>query len=193
MNYKVVVIGLLLIALPFGLLFAIPPAEGEYQGKTASQWIALTKTGSSADKASAAKALGVIGKTEYESVKGTRAALMIVHDKFGGERCYATMVPPLIALLRDPDQSVRSSAVDALAELGEYSDDEMQRAAADLRDQMVLWGVYLVYLREARLGRNTQKVLDTQDGRRMLEYTQGDPHPDYLELIDAERALKRAK
>ena len=120
MNYKVVVIGLLLIALPFGLLFAIPPADGEYQGQTKTQWIARTTSGNPADRAAAAKALGVIGKAEYESVKGTRASLMLVHDKFGAERCYANMVPPLIALLRDTDQNVRSTAVDALAGLGEY-------------------------------------------------------------------------
>ncbi len=193
MNYKVVVIGLLLIALPFGLLFVIPPEDGEYLGQTETQWIARTTSSNPADRAAAAKALGVIGKAEYESVKGVRASFMIFHDKLGGERCYATMVPPLIALLRDPDQSVRSTAVDALAGLGEYSDDEMLREAAALRDQMVLWGVYLVYLREARAGRNTSWVLDTIDGRRMLDHTQGTPHPDYLDLINAEIALKRSK
>jgi len=189
MNYKVIVISLLIITLPLGLWYSVPPAEGSSGGRPMSDWIAATRSASPADRLSAARALGEIGRKEYEEVKGTRMSLMVFHERFMGSECYAPQAPPLILLLKDPDPSVRSAAVDGLVGMKEYADDDLLRTALDTRDDEMGWGIILVYMRAMKTGRDTKQIFSgTDGGHKLMDLAQRPPPPSYVDLVNAERS-----
>jgi len=184
MNAKVTGILLLLLILPAGLWFTIPPAEGEADGRSTTQWIEATKSRNPVERATAARALGQIGRAEFDNVKGARWGLMSLHDRVTGGKCVAPMAPALIGLLRDGDALVRLAAVEALVKMDEYADADMLNTVAGPADPMTMWGVCAVYNQAQLKGRNIHKVLSVTDGgNKLLSYIDREPIPEYADLV----------
>lgn len=185
MNGKVFAILIVVATLPLGLWWGIPPAEREHQGISMSGWIEMTKSKNPADRIRGATALGQMGREEYADVKGTRLNFMYLHDKVTGGRCTSAMAPALVALLKDPEQSVRAGAVDALVTMGEYADAEMMQQVGQSNDPLLMWGIYAVYFKASKTGgRNIHQLFSSSEaGNKLMRYTENEPIPEYRDII----------
>jgi hypothetical protein len=173
------IILLIVVSLLALVIYAIPPAEGKFDGRSQSEWLKQLSDASPAQRIQAIAALGEIGIAEYHNTSETRRTALQIME-LGGCNCYATMVSSIAQMLQDKDAPVREAAVEALVRIGPYAVLRLNRLANESANAATLWGIKTVFTKFAALPDPALGLAKGSiDWRPLENLNRQAPHPYY--------------